>query len=318
MQPPYPPPPNAPPPYGQPPYGQPPYGQAPPQNQFGQQPFGQQPPQPWNAGPPAPADPLKLPLRLIMAGLAIGLLSSAIGIVVNGRFYFGGPLRYALPLLSYAGLALLVAGPAILGSKKQAGRELALVAAGAYAVDLLFVMFAPTSGYEAHLPPQIMFFISLTGRLLAAAAFIALAVSLLQLGRARGRTVDAAVFVAIGVTALTVVVSLFFSLPLLAGHGLRYVGGIDLGRAMSLLMGVLALAARAVLIIATAGVVEAPVAPGNVKGSFVLGFLAGFFGGCIGLGLVFAIAKGSQTKRGAGIGFSSQVIFGILLNGLRH
>lgn len=38
-------------------------------------------------------------------------------------------------------------------------------------------------------------------------------------------------------------------------------------------------------------------------GSFGVGIAAGLFGGCIGLGLVYALAKGSQTKKGAAIGF---------------
>jgi hypothetical protein len=304
MQPPYP-----------PPYGQQPYGQQ-PQAGFGQQPFGQQP-QPWNAGPPAPVDPLKLPLRLAMAGLAVGVLSSVIALVVNGRFYLGVISRFGFPLIAYAGLALLVAASAILGTKKQPGHQLAMVAAGVYAVDLLFAMFAPKSGYESHLPQQTMFFVSLTGRVLAAAAITALAVSLLQLGRARGRSIDVAAFLAIGLTALSFVVSTVFSLPFL-GHSLRYAGGVDMALLTAFLLGVLGLAARAILILGTAAIVEGPVAPGNVKGNIVLGFLAGFFGGCLGLGLVLAIAKGTQTKRGASIGFSAQVIVGILLNGLRH
>jgi len=178
-------------------------------------------------------------------------------------------------------------------------------------------MFAPKSGYEAHLPPQTMFFVSLAGRVLAAVALTALAVSLLQLGRARGRSIDVAAFLAIGLTALSFVLSTVFSLPFL-GHSLRYAGGVDMVLLTAFLLGVLGLAARGILIMATAAIVEGPVAPGNMKGNIVLGFLAGFFGGCLGLGLVLAIAKGTQTKRGASIGFSAQVIVGILLNGLRH
>jgi hypothetical protein len=49
------------------------------------------------------------------------------------------------------------------------------------------------------------------------------------------------------------------------------------------------------------------------QGSMGLGFLAGFFGGCIGLILVLIIAKGPQTKKGAGFGFAAQIVVGILL-----
>jgi len=47
-----------------------------------------------------------------------------------------------------------------------------------------------------------------------------------------------------------------------------------------------------------------------ITGSLGLGFLAGFFGGCIGLILVYAIAKGPETKKGAGIGFAAQIVLG--------
>jgi len=49
-----------------------------------------------------------------------------------------------------------------------------------------------------------------------------------------------------------------------------------------------------------------------VQGSVGLGFAAGFFGSCIGLILVYAIAKGPQTKKGALIGFGVAFAIGIL------
>jgi hypothetical protein len=51
-----------------------------------------------------------------------------------------------------------------------------------------------------------------------------------------------------------------------------------------------------------------------VQGSVGLGFLAGFFGGCIGLGLVYALAKGPDTKKGARIGFAVGIGIGVLSN----
>ena len=62
------------------------------------------------------------------------------------------------------------------------------------------------------------------------------------------------------------------------------------------------------------GMQQAAVVPGSVA----LGFLAGFFGGCIGLGLVLAFAKGPATKRGAGIGFACQTVVGIGLRAAAH
>lgn len=49
-----------------------------------------------------------------------------------------------------------------------------------------------------------------------------------------------------------------------------------------------------------------------VKGSVGLGFVAGFFGSCIGLILVLIIAKGPDTKKGAWIGFGVAVVLGII------
>lgn len=51
-------------------------------------------------------------------------------------------------------------------------------------------------------------------------------------------------------------------------------------------------------------------------GSLPLGLLAGFFGGCIGLILVYVIAKGEQTKRGAAIGFVAQMAVGFALRAI--
>lgn len=51
----------------------------------------------------------------------------------------------------------------------------------------------------------------------------------------------------------------------------------------------------------------------QVEGSTGLGFLAGFFGGCIGLILVLIIAKGPATKKGAWIGFAVAAGLGVIL-----
>jgi hypothetical protein len=52
---------------------------------------------------------------------------------------------------------------------------------------------------------------------------------------------------------------------------------------------------------------------GEPRGSFGAGLAAGLFGGVIGLALVSLIAKGTDTKRGARLGFLVQVGIGILL-----
>ena len=51
----------------------------------------------------------------------------------------------------------------------------------------------------------------------------------------------------------------------------------------------------------------------EARGSFGLGFAAGFLGGCIGLGIVYATSKGSETKRGALIGFLVQAGVGLAI-----
>jgi len=51
----------------------------------------------------------------------------------------------------------------------------------------------------------------------------------------------------------------------------------------------------------------------ETPGSFPLGFLAGFFGGCIGFLLVRMLAKGAQTKKGAGVGWAVGMGVGLLL-----
>lgn len=53
------------------------------------------------------------------------------------------------------------------------------------------------------------------------------------------------------------------------------------------------------------------------QGSMALGFLAGFFGGCLGWALVLVFAKGSETKKGAGLGLACQFVLGFALRAMR-
>ena len=156
----------------QPPYPQQPYPQQ-------QQPYPQQPQQwmPPTAPMPPPIDPLKAPLRLVMGGLALGLVTSLILFVVNGRFYLGGLSRFGFPLLGLAGNALLLAGAAATATKKQAGHQLAMIAAGAYGAGLLLILlrlalplpaFVESDGY--YLPPLGYRLLSLVAGIVGAAA----------------------------------------------------------------------------------------------------------------------------------------------------
>jgi hypothetical protein len=58
-------------------------------------------------------------------------------------------------------------------------------------------------------------------------------------------------------------------------------------------------------------------APPQTQGNMVLGFLAGFVGGCIGYVLVLVLAKGPDTKKGAGLGFACQIVLGAVLRLVR-
>jgi hypothetical protein len=51
----------------------------------------------------------------------------------------------------------------------------------------------------------------------------------------------------------------------------------------------------------------------DARGDFGLGLAAGLLGGCIGLVLVEALAKGNETKRGARFGFLAQLVIGVSL-----
>jgi hypothetical protein len=297
---------------------QPPY----PPPQFPQQPYP--PPYPPPQYPQAPGgDPLKVPLRLVMAGLALGLLTSLLTSVIEGRFYFFRLQYLALTLFVLAGHALVLAGAMGVGQKKQAGHELAMIAAAAYGAAVLLALLRmsgvvpdPREAGTAFSPVAFRI-VGLLGTLVNAAALAALALALQQLGKARGRPLDAIAFVVLGVEAVAVISAMMLGYPF-GGLLPRFVGGLNLGVAIPGLVLILSLGARILLVVATQGVAEGPIPPGGLRGSFALGFLAGLFGGCIGAGLVLAIAKGAQTKRGAGTGFACQVVAGILLRGLLH
>ncbi|WP_394842829.1 hypothetical protein LZC95_37875 [Pendulispora brunnea] len=54
--------------------------------------------------------------------------------------------------------------------------------------------------------------------------------------------------------------------------------------------------------------VQAP----STQGSVGLGFLAGLFGGCLGAGFVYVLAKGPDTKKGALYGLLAQMCIGFV------
>jgi len=52
------------------------------------------------------------------------------------------------------------------------------------------------------------------------------------------------------------------------------------------------------------------------QGSALLGFLGGFFFGCLGFALIMMLARGSQTKAGAAAGFGCGLLIGLVILGM--
>ena len=50
------------------------------------------------------------------------------------------------------------------------------------------------------------------------------------------------------------------------------------------------------------------------NGSTAIGFIVGFFGGCIGLILVYLLTKAPDTRRGAVIGFVVSIVLGVIFS----
>ncbi len=287
------------------------------------------PPPMWQ---PVQTDPLRAPLQLLIAGwgvlIALSLFNAALNELLFSRAgsgFYGlysalSPIR---TLLAVAGDGLLIAGAALLAQKKRPGHALAMVAALGFGISVVFTGLWLLVDL-AHVNSELVFrALSFFDGIVNIAAVATLTLSLRELGRSRARPLD-------GVAILVLVVlgiNLLFSL--------LHVAKIPFPRETRYLTLLLGLCARSALAFSVWRIVShvpltapafgggsayrGPMGAGEgsttmeVQGSVPLGFLAGFFGGCIGLGLVLVIAKGPATKRGAGIGFACQALVGLVL-----
>jgi hypothetical protein len=224
-------------------------------------------------------------------------------------------------LSAAAGEALFVAGAALLARARRPGHALAFVSAIAYAVSLAFTGMWMLVGMAS---PSITVFHALifSHGLVDWIALGSLVLSLGALGRSRERRIDgvvAAVLVWLLLSfALSVATNLVeirlprpvYYVTLLVNTGTRIALMASVWRIVSSVpLPDPAMAGGS----AYRGPMEAWQPPPADEGNLPLGFVAGFFGGCIGAGLVYALAKGQATKRGAAIGFACQAALGILL-----
>jgi hypothetical protein len=308
---------------------QPPPGQWQPQGQWQQQ----QPMQPqqgqWQQ--PQQPDPLRLPLQLLIAGWATLIVLGIVGLTslwILRATGYGSALftltSWLRTLLQVAGLSLLIAGSAIIAQKKRPGHELAVVAAIAYGGSLLMAAFWLIAGRGGY---GMFGAIGFVNSLIDIAAAGSLVLSVRALGRSRARPLDAVVIgvlIILGINLITAVTGLAHVYLPPAGHYLSTF--LNLGARVALIVAVWRIVSHVPLadpVFAQGSAYRGPMdalamQQGGIAGSTALGFLAGFFGGCIGLGLVLAIAKGPATKRGAGIGFACQAVVGVALRAAAH
>jgi hypothetical protein len=280
-------------------------------------------PPPGNAPPAQNVDPLRTPLMLIAGGLGLQVAARIFNVFLirvlwrlSGSI---GPVSMVGAILSIAGYCVFLAGAMALMERKRPGNELALASGISAGVQilLLLVNVVRSSVYASSLGRLFMMVTSL-----APVATLGLMVlSLRVLAKSRGRSFDA---IAIGVT---VVLACDLIFALLRFGGVTFgefspiIALIDIAARVAVIVGVLRFGNETTLPDPTftygnayrgpTGVMQ--VDPNAQTGNLALGFCAGFFGGCIGLGLVLALAKGQRTKRGAGIGFACQTVVGVAL-----
>jgi hypothetical protein len=286
-------------------------------------------------GSPVPnADPLRLPIMLIVGGLGVQCVGRLFLVflmrVVIGSMHDTMSAIQTVSLLSaglgLAGAALLLAGAVTLSQKKRPGHQLATASAIAIGIQCFLVV----GTYALNFALRSVAFGRLTSvaTSLAAAASVGLLLfSLRSLAQSRARSFDA---IALGV-GVVLGIDVLFALARLAGAYPPNIVSmllalIDVGARVAMIVTLLRFANTASLAdptFAQDSAYRGPMGammPGQVavEGNMALGFCAGFFGGCIGLGLVLALAKGQRTKRGAGIGFACQSMVGIAIRAAAH
>jgi hypothetical protein len=265
-------------------------------------------------------DPVKAPLQVVAVGLLLTIVTIVCGAVMFFLLERGSPISgfpNVLSVLSVGSDATVLVGCVMLWKRKRPGAAQAMVSAFCHGGDLVFIglwlllgAFSPSSAvYTA---------MGLVNGLVDVVAVALLALSLRELSLSRGRNFDtwligAAVLMGISVlsrlfdivVSFSIVVYLVTSAITIAVRVVLVVVAFTLSESTTLAEPQLAYDS------AYRGPTGAVTTP--TEGSLALGFLAGFLGGCIGAGLVLALAKGPKTKRGAGLGFACQTVVGIAL-----
>jgi hypothetical protein len=230
-------------------------------------------------------------------------------------------------LLHLAGAVLLSVGAGLLASKRRPGHPLSRLAAVAFGLGAASSLLFPLLGA---LGVSLTAFrvVSFLSALVTTAGTVALGLSLRTLAQSRARNLDLLVLAPCGLLVLPLLSSLLGLL------------GVHLPSALSPAMSLTSLLARGALafaafrVLLADGIQDPQFLPGSAyrgpegavdnvaadnvaaqadTGSLPLGFLAGFFGGFIGLIIVRVAIKKPDTQRGATIGFVSQIVLGFVL-----
>jgi len=304
----------------QPPPYQPPQYQQPPPGGFGAP--GVQP-------TPMPSiDRLRQPMQLLVAagGVAIfrSLFATSIGVYLRSshdvsRYKIVSVTSPFQAILSLIVGGLFIAASSSIVSQKRPGHPLAMGAAIAAGIGMLFNFVSIFAGAFGGMGSIALLIPTLVG----AGVLIAIALCLRQIGISRERRVDPLAFTLIGLASVGVLFAIGARLGVSLGEIARWVSLLiglgEYGLLIAIALSIMSHVPAAEYAMGDPSAYRGPQGAYPMdasvpQGSMALGFMAGFFGGCIGLGLVLMIAKGPATKRGAGIGFAAQTVVGIILN----
>ena len=275
---------------------------------------------------PPSVDRLRMPLQLVIAAAATAIVRSLMFAFVATLVRTSGSYalyRYMSPLqllLSVVIGGLLIGASVSIVSQKRPGHPLAIATAIASGVGILLGVANSVRGGMSPAVPLLY-------SVVTSGALILLAMCLRSIGKSRERPVDSFAFSVVGLASLALLLGVAARLGLRLGEPGRYLSLLialaEYGALIATAVSIMSHVPAAELALGDPSAYRGPqgaypidaVAP---PGSVALGFLAGFFGGCIGLGLVLMLAKGAATKRGAGIGFACQTVVGIGLRAAAH
>ncbi len=273
-------------------------------------------------------DPLRTPLRVVAAGLGATVLMMTLSVASFALFDSGyrmAALSNLISVVSVVSDTTVVVGCVMLARLKRPGSSQALASAICHGIGIAFVGLwyaLAATGFSS-----LFTLMALANNLIDVAGVITLALALREVAKSRGRNYDGLLFAAAGVMGFSVLgalVNAIGSFPMAIYYMTTATSSFSR----------LAMIFVALMIVRHAPLPDAQLAYDSayrgptgavesrtttrVEGSVALGFMAGFFGGCIGALLVLAIAKGVKTKRGAGIGFACQTVVGIGLRAAMH